>query len=57
MLDTPPEHRADLPEGGDVPRTWLDITRLRADTGFEPAYDTERAVADHLAWLRAGNAR
>ncbi|WP_413809572.1 hypothetical protein [Streptomyces sp. OE57] len=27
------------------------------DTGYEPAYDTERAVAEYLAWLRAGNER
>ncbi|MEU8361598.1 NAD(P)-dependent oxidoreductase [Nonomuraea sp. NPDC048882] len=49
----------DLPEGRGPAggRTWLDTTRLRADTGFEPAYDTERGVADYLAWLRAGNER
>lgn len=32
----------------------LDITRIRQDTGYEPAYDTHSAVADYLAWLRAG---
>jgi UDP-glucose 4-epimerase len=35
----------------------LDITRLQQDTGYRPAYDTGRGVADYLAWLRAGNAR
>ncbi|AQZ61133.1 UDP-glucose 4-epimerase [[Actinomadura] parvosata subsp. kistnae] len=35
----------------------LDITRLREDTGFEPAYDTVRAVGEYLEWLRAGNER
>jgi UDP-glucose 4-epimerase len=35
----------------------LDITRLVQDTGYRPAYDTGRGVADYLAWLRAGNAR
>jgi UDP-glucose 4-epimerase len=35
----------------------LDISRLRADTGYQPAYDTGRAVADYIAWLRAGHAR
>ncbi|WP_327286909.1 NAD-dependent epimerase/dehydratase family protein [Streptomyces sp. NBC_01198] len=35
----------------------LDITRLRQDTGYAPAYGTARAVADYLGWLRAGNAR
>lgn len=33
----------------------LDVTRLRKDTGFEPRYDIEHAVADYAAWLRAGN--
>ncbi|MFI6736422.1 NAD-dependent epimerase/dehydratase family protein [Nonomuraea sp. NPDC050451] len=54
-----PDARVGLPEGRDPAArdTWLDITRLREDTGYEPAYDTERAVADYLAWLRAGNER
>ncbi|GAA3558331.1 NAD(P)-dependent oxidoreductase [Nonomuraea rosea] len=54
-----PGARAGLPEGRDpaAQDVCLDITRLRADTGYEPAYDTERAVADYLAWLRAGNDR
>ncbi|MBL1065157.1 NAD(P)-dependent oxidoreductase [Streptomyces sp. 7-21] len=51
-----PGARVDLPTGGTAPARYLDISRLRADTGFAPAYDTERAVADYLAWLRAGNA-
>jgi UDP-glucose 4-epimerase len=45
-----------LPEGRNPdrpPDTYLDITRLRADTGFEPEYDVERAVADYVDWLRA----
>jgi UDP-glucose 4-epimerase len=37
--------------------SWLDITRLREDTGFEPRYDTAAAAADYIAWLRAGNQR
>lgn len=54
-----PNARIDLREGydpngpGDV--FTLDTTRLREDTGFAPTYDTERAVADYVAWLRAGN--
>ncbi|MEU4739442.1 NAD(P)-dependent oxidoreductase [Actinosynnema sp. NPDC023658] len=52
-----PDARVDLPTGGTGGRAYLDITRLRQDTGYEPAHDTGRAVADYLAWLRAGNAR
>lgn len=50
-----------LAEGRDAqrtqPPTWLDISRLRQNTGYEPVFDTERAVADYVAWLRAGNER
>jgi UDP-glucose 4-epimerase len=35
----------------------LDISRLRDDTGYRPEYDTEEAVRDYVAWLRAGNER
>ncbi|TWD79109.1 nucleoside-diphosphate-sugar epimerase [Kribbella amoyensis] len=39
---------------GDNP--YLDITRLTEDTGFTPAYDLTKAVADYVAW-RTDNAR
>ena len=55
-----PDARIELPEGcapGSGPALCLDITRLRQDAGYQPAYDTERAVADYLAWLRAGHDR
>lgn len=44
-----------LPSGRNPERpqdNYLDITRLREDTGFEPEYDVERAVADYADWLR-----
>jgi UDP-glucose 4-epimerase len=50
-----PDARFDLPAGGNA-QPHLDITRINQDTGYLPAYDTERAVADYIAWLRAGNA-
>ncbi|WP_432496335.1 NAD-dependent epimerase/dehydratase family protein [Kineococcus auxinigenes] len=52
-----PSFRYELPSAGDRPVSWLDITRLRDDTGFEPRYDTAAAAADYIAWLRAGNQR
>ncbi len=52
-----PDAQVDLPGGGETRQAWLDITRLRDDTGFEPAWDTERAAADYIGWLRAGNER
>ncbi|MEV2269448.1 NAD-dependent epimerase/dehydratase family protein [Nonomuraea africana] len=54
-----PDLRLDLLPGrqagpGDDP--YLDITRLTHDTGFTPAFDTAKAVADYVAW-RADNPR
>jgi len=48
-----PGAKVDLPTGGSGERLWLDTTRLEQDTGFRPEYDTERAVADYVDWLRA----
>ncbi|MEU8136619.1 NAD-dependent epimerase/dehydratase family protein [Streptodolium elevatio] len=50
-----PDARIDLPSGGHTPHLVLDITRLREDTGYQPEFDTDRAAADYIAWLRAGN--
>ena len=52
-----PGFQCDLPSGADRSVSWLDITRLREDTGFEPQYDTAAAAADYITWLRAGNQR
>jgi UDP-glucose 4-epimerase len=58
-----PGARISLPPGpppgpdGSGQGTCLDIGRLRADTGYQPAYDTGAAVADYIAWLRAGHER
>jgi UDP-glucose 4-epimerase len=51
-----PDARVALPTGGTGGQNHLDITRIQQDTGYRPEYDTERATADYLAWLRAGNA-
>jgi UDP-glucose 4-epimerase len=52
-----PDAALGLPAGARRPGAALDITRLRQDTGFEPEYDTVRAAASYIAWLRAGNER
>jgi UDP-glucose 4-epimerase len=36
------------PPGGDV---HLDISRIRADLGWEPAFDLDGALADYVDWL------
>jgi UDP-glucose 4-epimerase len=52
-----PDARIELPTGGTGQQNYLDITRIQQDTGYQPAYDTERAAADYIAWLRNGNDR
>ena len=54
---TVPQFDYRLPDGSSGPARWLDIGRLTADTGFTPEWDTERAAADYVEWLRAGNER
>jgi UDP-glucose 4-epimerase len=56
-----PGARLELRDGrdpnGPEPDAFLDISRLREDTGYEPAYDVKRGVAEYVSWLRAGNER
>ena len=52
-----PDAQVELPAGGTGQPNYLDITRIHADTGYQPGYDTERATADYIAWLREGNER
>jgi nucleoside-diphosphate-sugar epimerase len=43
-------------QGGPGADPYLDTTRLTHDTGFAPAFDVAKAVADYVAW-RADNPR
>jgi UDP-glucose 4-epimerase len=56
-----PDAQVELPGGRDPGGAgqdqYLDITRIHEDTGYQPAYDAERATADYIGWLRAGNER
>jgi UDP-glucose 4-epimerase len=56
-----PGAQIDLPAGRDPKGSGrdlcLDISCLREDTGYQPDYDIERAVADYVGWLRAGHQR
>jgi UDP-glucose 4-epimerase len=45
------------PEDGPDPSLYLDISRVSRDAGYQPAWDTGRAVADYIGWLRAGHER
>ena len=48
-------------QAGRSPRwrqdVYMDISRIKADTGYAPRYTVETGVQDYVAWLRAGNAR
>ena len=55
-----PGHVAPLRPGADrdprFPAMWLDISRLRRDTGYEPSFDLTLAVADYVGWIRSRSA-
>ena len=55
--DVDPGVTLELPDGPSNPGNPLDIARLHQDTGYTPEYDTARAAADYIAWLRAGHER
>ena len=51
----------ELPPGRDPAGpgrdTHLDITRIKQDTGYQPAYGIWRGMADYIGWLTAGHER
>lgn len=51
-----PGHVAPMRPGADpnprFPPMWLDISRLRDDTGYEPSYSITRAVSDYVDWIQ-----
>jgi UDP-glucose 4-epimerase len=58
IAEVVPDARIDVRPGRERGEpVYLDITRLRRDTGFAPEYDMRRAVADYVGWLRAGHDR
>jgi nucleoside-diphosphate-sugar epimerase len=46
LLDTQPD------QAGDVRHTWADLTRARADLGYEPRVRLEEGLAAEVAWLK-----
>ena len=35
---------------------YMDLTRIREDTGYEPQWPVEKAIPDYIEWLKADNA-
>ena len=54
-----PEAQIELPSRGQADRAgatpYQNITRLVQDTGYQPQFTTNQAIADYIAWLRASN--
>jgi UDP-glucose 4-epimerase len=54
-----PEFKGDFLKEGANPNsrgnTYLDISRIKTETGYEPEYPVDKAMADYVGWLRAGN--
>jgi UDP-glucose 4-epimerase len=60
VLNAVPGVRIALQPGksaGYRPNAYLDLTRITADTAFEPEFTLEAGVNDYVAWLRAGNSQ
>jgi len=55
-----PDFKGDFLKEGTNPQSrgnaHADISRIKADTGYEPRYYADKAIPDYIAWLRAGNA-
>jgi hypothetical protein len=54
-----PHARLDLLPGRDPDSpgqdTYLDISRIHQDTGYQPQYGLARGITDYIEWLRAGH--
>jgi UDP-glucose 4-epimerase len=55
-----PSFQGDFLKEGAAPNnrgnSCADLSRIKADTGYEPQYHVDKAVPDYIEWLRAGNA-
>jgi UDP-glucuronate 4-epimerase len=52
VLDRTPEIERLPVQAGDVERTWADLTRSRAELGYEPQMSFEQGLARQWAWMR-----
>ena len=55
-----PSFKGDFLKEGASPNSrgnaCADLSRISADTGYEPQYHVDKAVPDYIEWIRAGNA-
>jgi UDP-glucose 4-epimerase len=54
-----PSFKGDFLKEGANPsgrgNAYLDMTRIKNETGYEPEFPVEKAMADYVGWLKAGN--
>lgn len=54
-----PSFKGDFLKEGATPgsrgNSYGDLSRIKSDVGYEPEYDPDKAFADYIGWLRAGN--
>jgi CDP-glucose 4,6-dehydratase len=50
--DVQPDIRGTGTPEGEIDRQWVDSSRLRALTGWEPRFDLESGLAKTVAWYR-----
>jgi UDP-glucose 4-epimerase len=55
-----PSFKGDFLKEGRNPASpgsvYMDISRIKADTGYQPEYLPEKSFPDYIDWLRSGNA-
>ncbi len=51
-LSAAPRVKVLPPQPGDVERTWADVSKARAELGWEPTVDLDRGIAQFLEWFR-----
>ena len=47
-----PEFDVELAPGGDEAPTFMDLSRISADVGYQPKIGIERGIADYISWVR-----
>jgi UDP-glucose 4-epimerase len=59
LQESLPEASVDVIAGRDPTGpghdTYLDLARIRTDTGYAPTFNVERGVRDYINWLQAGH--
>jgi UDP-glucose 4-epimerase len=57
VMAAAPEARIELKPGqnptGAPANNYLDMTRVKAEFGFEPRFPIEKGIPDYIEWLRS----